>query len=80
MKPSTSISALIRQLCLLGAISAGLTACAGGPERAPHQPIQGVDTEKTEVENPHDTKAPGRDGDISASLRTSNHVSPAGHS
>ena len=29
-------------------------ACSGGPERAPHQPIQGADTENNEVDNPHD--------------------------
>ena len=30
-----------------------LAACAG-PERVPHQPVQGVDTERTEVRNPND--------------------------
>lgn len=34
------------------------SGCAG-PERAPHQPVQGVDTEKNEVENPYDRPAGG---------------------
>ena len=39
--------------CLLAVL--GATACAG-PERAPHQPLGGVDTDKNEVENPYDTR------------------------
>jgi hypothetical protein len=36
-------------------LAAALCLCAcSGPERAPHQPIQGVDTPETKVENPHD--------------------------
>jgi hypothetical protein len=39
-------------LALVAALA--LSACKGGPERAPHQPIQGVDTEHNEVQNPDD--------------------------
>jgi|SoiMethySBSTD1v2_1073268.scaffolds.fasta_scaffold1038892_2 hypothetical protein len=39
-------------LAFVSALALG--ACAGGPERAPHQPIKGVDTEHNEVQNPDD--------------------------
>lgn len=42
---------------------AGLLAACAGPERTPHQPIKGVDTERNEVQNPHDkTNRPTGEG------------------
>jgi hypothetical protein len=45
-----------------GLLLAALGACAG-PERTPHQPIKGVDTERNDVQNPHDETAPRREDD-----------------
>ncbi len=44
--------ALTLTLTLTIAVALALAACAG-PERVPHQPIPGVDTEHTEVRDPH---------------------------
>lgn len=48
-------SKVCRSLVQVGSLAAAcfLTACAG-PERAPHQPIQGIDTPDVKVDNPHD--------------------------
>lgn len=44
------------------ALAAALLAACAGPERTPHQPIKGVDSERHEVQNPHDTTRPTGEG------------------
>ncbi len=45
-----------------------LSGCAG-PERAPHQPIKGVDTFDNKVDNPNDKTTPGRTVDATPESR-----------
>jgi hypothetical protein len=60
MNRKAKLSVQLGRLLPAGLLLAALGACAG-PERTPHQPIKGVDTERNDVQNPHDETAPRRE-------------------
>jgi hypothetical protein len=63
MKRKATPFAQLGRLLPAGLLLAALGSCAG-PERTPHQPIKGVDTERNDVRNPHDETAPRREEEV----------------